>query len=78
MTPATSTGGAASPKLRYLSTAAVANRLGVSTRTIRLWAECGDMPAVKAGRQWRIEDSVFSEWLSTRQESSDRLHLLRK
>ena len=52
------------PKRRYLSTAAVAGRLGLSARTVRLWAECGEIPAVKAGRQWRISESVLEEWLT--------------
>ena len=48
----------------YLSTAVVAARLGVTPRTVRLWAESCQIPAVKVGRQWRIEEAGFEEWLS--------------
>ena len=48
---------------RHLSIAAVARTLGVSPRTVRLWAECGEIPAIKAARQWRIEQTNFELWL---------------
>jgi excisionase family DNA binding protein len=38
----------------FLRTAEVASRLNVAVRTIRLWAECGVVPALKIGRQWRF------------------------
>jgi len=60
-------GGSGTPKLsRYLSTAIVANRLGVAPRTVCLWAECGEIPGVKIGRQWRFDEGKFSEWLSSK------------
>jgi excisionase family DNA binding protein len=55
--------GAAS---RYLSTANIAARLNITTRSVRLWAECGEIPAVKLGRQWRFEQRAFEEWLTAR------------
>ena len=39
-----------------LSTSAVAKWLGVSARTICFWAECGEIPAIKVGRQWRFRE----------------------
>jgi excisionase family DNA binding protein len=53
---------------RYLSTSTVATRLGVSQRTVRIWAECGEIPAIKLGRQWRINEEAFSEWLSAHEK----------
>src|SRR5262249_62336601 len=41
-------------KAPFLSTAAVARWLGISTRTVCFWAECGEIPAMKIGRQWRV------------------------
>jgi excisionase family DNA binding protein len=61
--------GGPSPKLRYVSTSVIANRLGISRRTIRSWAECGEIPASKFGRQWRIEETEFTEWLSRRRRN---------
>jgi len=46
-----------------LSTAAVAKWLGVSTRTLCLWAECKEIPALKIGRQWRFRESELANWL---------------
>ncbi len=55
--------GAAS---RYLSTANIAARLNITTRSVRLWAECGEIPAAELGRQWRFEQRAFEEWLTAR------------
>jgi excisionase family DNA binding protein len=46
-----------------MTTAAVAKWLGVSTRTLCLWAECREIPAIKIGRQWRFRESELSRWL---------------
>ena len=37
-----------------LTTCEVAVLLGVSSRTVRLWAESLQIPAVKMGKQWRF------------------------
>jgi excisionase family DNA binding protein len=46
-----------------LTTAAVSKWLGVSTRTLCLWAECKEIPAIKIGRQWRFRESELADWL---------------
>jgi excisionase family DNA binding protein len=46
-----------------MTTAAVAKWLGVSTRTLCLWAECKEIPAIKVGRQWRFRQSELASWL---------------
>ena len=48
-----------------LTTAAVARWLGVSTRTVCLWAECKELPAIKIGRQWRFREGELSAWLQS-------------
>jgi excisionase family DNA binding protein len=50
-----------------LTTAAVAKWLGVATRTICLWAECKEIPAMKIGRQWRFREGELREWLGSPQ-----------
>jgi excisionase family DNA binding protein len=57
-------------RVRYLSTLNVARRLGVCARTIRLWAACGDVPAVKFGRQWRFEEALLADWIARRGQSA--------
>jgi excisionase family DNA binding protein len=46
-----------------LTTAAVSKWLGISTRTLCLWAECREIPAMKVGRQWRFRESELAQWL---------------
>jgi excisionase family DNA binding protein len=46
-----------------LTTSAVSKWLGVSTRTLCLWAECKEIPAMKIGRQWRFRESEVTNWL---------------
>ena len=57
-----------------LSTAAVAKWLGVSTRTVCLWAECREIPGLKLGRQWRFRESELREWLDT--PSGDKVRII--
>jgi excisionase family DNA binding protein len=55
-----------------LTTAAVAKWLGISTRTLCLWAECKEIPALKLGRQWRFRESELSNWLQSPDSSKVR------
>jgi excisionase family DNA binding protein len=52
-----------------LTTAAVAKWLGVATRTVCLWAECEEIPAVKIGRQWRFREGELRQWLDSPQSA---------
>jgi excisionase family DNA binding protein len=46
-----------------LNTRDVAEFLGVTARTVRLWAELGEIPALRIGRQWRFRCSDLNDWL---------------
>jgi excisionase family DNA binding protein len=46
-----------------LTTSAVSRWLGIATRTLCLWAECKEIPAIKVGRQWRFRESELANWL---------------
>jgi excisionase family DNA binding protein len=61
-----STGKGLAPSV-LLSTAAVAKWFGVSARTICFWAECGEIPALKIGRQWRFREEDLNKWLDGEQ-----------
>jgi len=52
----------------FLSTAVVARWLGISTRTVCFWAECGEIPAMKVGRQWRFREEELRRWLDRAQQ----------
>ena len=53
----------------FLTTAAVSKWLGISTRTLCLWAECQEIPAIKLGRQWRFRESELANWLEDTEAS---------
>jgi excisionase family DNA binding protein len=46
-----------------LSTEAVAAWLGVAPRTVRDWAEIGEIPALRVGKQWRFHEEDIRRWL---------------
>jgi excisionase family DNA binding protein len=55
-----------------MTTAAVSKWLGISTRTLCLWAECKEIPAIKIGRQWRFRESELVSWLRNPESSRAR------
>ena len=52
----------------FLSTAVVARWLGISPRTVCFWAECGEIPALKVGRQWRFREEEVRRWIDAAQD----------
>jgi len=48
---------------RLVTTATVSKWLGVAARTIRLWAECGELPSMKVGKHWRFRQTEIQKWL---------------
>jgi excisionase family DNA binding protein len=52
------------PGEEFWSSKEVARWLGVTSRTVRLWAECGEIPALRAGRQWRFRPNELKLWLN--------------
>jgi excisionase family DNA binding protein len=55
-----------------LTTEAISKWLGVSTRTLCLWAECKEIPAIKVGRQWRFRQGEVADWLQGQDASKVR------
>ena len=47
----------------FLNSEELARRLGVSPRTVRLWAELDEIPAVRVGRQWRFRERDVESWI---------------
>jgi excisionase family DNA binding protein len=52
-----------------LTTSSVSKWLGIATRTLCLWAECQEIPAIKVGRQWRFRESELANWLQSTEAS---------
>jgi PTS system nitrogen regulatory IIA component len=44
----------------------VAKYLKMKPQTIYLWAQKGQIPAVKLGKEWRFRRDVIDEWLNER------------
>lgn len=44
----------------------VAKYLKMKPQTIYLWAQKGNIPAVKLGKEWRFRKDVVDEWLNQR------------
>lgn len=42
----------------------VANYLKMKPQTIYTWAQKGDIPAIKLGKEWRFRKDVIDEWLN--------------
>ncbi len=59
----------------FLTTAAVAKWLGIAPRTVCLWAECREIPAIKIGRQWRFREGELWEWLRNPETSKTKYQL---
>jgi|APSaa5957512535_1039671.scaffolds.fasta_scaffold396958_1 excisionase family DNA binding protein len=51
--------------LPLLSIAQVAERLGISDKTVRRWIKSGDLIAHRLGAQWRISEADLSLFLQT-------------
>jgi excisionase family DNA binding protein len=47
-----------------LTTAEVAKLLRISARTVRLWAECSELPALRVGSQWRFRVTEIERLLT--------------
>lgn len=46
-----------------LNSTQVARLLGISPRTVCMWAECSELPGFKVGRQWRFRSDAICGWL---------------
>lgn len=51
---------------KLLTTTEVAHLIAVSRRTVCLWAECQELPALKIGHQWRFRPPAIEKWIAAR------------
>jgi excisionase family DNA binding protein len=49
--------------IHLLNSVQVATFLGISVRTVCLWAECSELPAYKVGRRWLFRRDAIMNWL---------------
>ena len=55
-----------------LRSAQVAAWLGISQRTVCLWAELNEIPGFKLGHQWRFREDDIRSWLQSHLAAPDR------
>jgi excisionase family DNA binding protein len=48
----------------------VAAELGLAAKTVRKWILTGKLPAVKLGREWRVESEELAIFIARRRLSS--------
>lgn len=54
------------------TTGKVAKLLRIAPRTVCLWAECSELPAIKVGRKWRFErEAVLKRLEKSQMKGSD-------
>lgn len=57
---------------RWLSVDEIAQHLGVSKVSIYRWAESGEMPAHKVGRQWKFKATEVDCWVKNGKAAEDQ------
>src|SRR5207245_8515505 len=58
---------------RFINASQVAKRLSVSERTVRLWAELGELPGFKIGpadKLWRFDPEDIDTYLQNRRDGT--------
>ena len=48
---------------RMLTPEEAADRLALHPETVRLWLRTGRLPGIKAGRVWRVRESVLAAFM---------------
>ena len=51
---------------KILTVAEAAQYLRLSVATVYRLAQAGEVPAVRVGRQWRVQRGLLDEWLNER------------
>lgn len=57
---------------RFLTPEEVAAVLRVSPEAIRRLLKRGEIPAIRIGRAWRVEENELQRWLARRRSRADR------
>ena len=54
------------PQETLLTTRDLSKWLAIPVRTLCLWAETEEIPAIKIGRQWRFHKASVQQWLRSK------------
>lgn len=53
--------------MEYLTAEEIAAKLRVDITTVRRWLAAGELPSIRVGRQYRVEQSAFEAFLKSRE-----------
>lgn len=53
--------------MNYLTSEEIAAKLRVDISTVRRWITSGQLPAIKVGKQYRIESRAYDQFLKDRE-----------
>ena len=56
----------------FLTVPRIASELDVNEVTVRTWIRKGSLPAIRAGRTYRVRRSELDRWVSMRTSGGDR------
>lgn len=55
--------------MKYLTPEEIAAKLRVDISTVRRWIKAGQLPALRVGRQYRVEEPAYEAFLKSREVS---------
>lgn len=53
--------------MNYLTPEEIAAKLRVDISTVRRWIKLGQLPALRVGRQYRVEEPAYEAFLKSRE-----------
>lgn len=53
--------------MEYLTPEEIAAKLRVDISTVRRWIKAGQLPALRVGRQYRVEEPAYEAFLKSRE-----------
>jgi excisionase family DNA binding protein len=53
--------------MEYLTAEEIAAKLRVDITTVRRWLAAGELPSIRVGRQYRVEQLAFEAFLKSRE-----------
>jgi len=53
--------------MKYMTAAGIAHRAKVDKETVRRWCRDQDLPAIKIGKEWLVEEETVINFLEIRE-----------
>lgn len=59
--------------MEYLTVAEVAKKLRVDESTVRIWIRTGKLPAIRVGRQYRVDRAAYEQFIGAKEKPQDNM-----